>query len=246
MASVGRPGPDAADRPGRQSAGSPLRSCSVGTGDERDVVRRGYDALSYFYRSDDAVDGEYAPWLADMHRRLPPAATILDLGCGCGVPVARFLTQAGHRVTGVDISEVQIVRARRLVPTGRFLRADATRLTLPPASFDAVICRYALIHIPMADQLPLLYKIATWLRPAAGCWPQPATRHGPAPRTTGSAARRPCGGATPTPPPIGAGCSRQDWRSARRSSCRRATAATPSSGRSGHRSAEVSGLDGSA
>ncbi|MGC5319759.1 hypothetical protein ACPXB5_13595 [Micromonospora arida] len=32
--------------------------------DERDVVRRGYDALSYHYRSDDADDGQYAPWLA--------------------------------------------------------------------------------------------------------------------------------------------------------------------------------------
>lgn len=137
-------------------------------GDERDVVRRGYDALSYRYRADDADDGPYAPWLADLHPRLPAAAAVLDLGCGCGVPVARFLANAGHQVTGVDISDVQVERARRLVPTGTFVRADATRLTLPPMSFDAVVCLYALIHLPLADQPGLLDRIATWLRP--GGW----------------------------------------------------------------------------
>ena len=50
--------------------------------DERDMVRRGYDALSYHYRADDAGHGQYAPWLADLHRRLPAAAAVLDLGCG--------------------------------------------------------------------------------------------------------------------------------------------------------------------
>ncbi|SCF20017.1 Methyltransferase domain-containing protein [Micromonospora saelicesensis] len=136
--------------------------------DERDVVRRGYDALSYHYRSDDADDGQYAPWLAGLHQRLPASAAVLDLGCGCGVPVARFLANAGHRVTGVDISDVQIERARRLVPDGTFLRADATRLDLPPASFDAVVCLYAFIHMPLADQPQLIKSIATWLRP--GGW----------------------------------------------------------------------------
>jgi len=133
--------------------------------DERDMVRRGYDALSYHYRADDAGDGQYAPWLADLHRRLPAAAAVLDLGCGCGVPVARFLADAGHRVTGVDISDVQIERARHLVPTGTFLRADATRFDLPPASFDAVVCLYALIHMPLADQPRVIREIAGRLRP---------------------------------------------------------------------------------
>ncbi|MFI7431617.1 class I SAM-dependent methyltransferase [Micromonospora sp. NPDC049836] len=140
----------------------------MGGNDERDLVRRGYDALSYHYRSDDAEDGQYGPWLAGLHRRLPASAAVLDLGCGCGVPAARFLADAGHQVTGVDISDVQIQRARRLVPTGTFLRADASQLHLPPASFDAVICLYALIHLPLADQPRLIESIAAWLRP--GGW----------------------------------------------------------------------------
>lgn len=136
--------------------------------DESDLVRRGYDALSYHYRSDDAGEGRYAPWLAGLRERLPPGGAVLDLGCGCGVPVARSLARDGYRVTGVDISDVQIERARRLVPAGTFVRADATAMTFPAATFDAVVSLYSLIHMPLAAQPPLLRRVADWLRP--GGW----------------------------------------------------------------------------
>jgi 2-polyprenyl-3-methyl-5-hydroxy-6-metoxy-1,4-benzoquinol methylase len=148
----------------------------VTAGDESDLVRRGYDALSYHYRGDDEGAGEYAPWLADLRARLPGAGSVLDLGCGCGVPVARSLATAGHQVTGVDFSEVQIERARRLVPAGTFIRADATTVEFPPESFDAIVCLYALIHMPLAAQPRLLRRAASWLRPSG--WLLAVTGHG--------------------------------------------------------------------
>jgi SAM-dependent methyltransferase len=137
-------------------------------GDESDLVRRGYDALSYHYRSDDAGEEEYAPWLAELRARLPVDGSVLDLGCGNGIPVARSLAAAGYQVTGVDISEVQIERARRLVPAGAFIRADASEIGFPAASFDAVVSLYALIHMPLDAQPGLLRRAAGWLRP--GGW----------------------------------------------------------------------------
>jgi len=136
--------------------------------DPKETVRRGYDALSYRYRADDAVEGHYAAWLAGLRQRVPAGGAVLDLGCGAGVPVARTLAADGYEVTGVDVSEVQIRRARRLVPRARFLRADATRVELPAESFDAVVCLYTLIHLPLDEQPPLLGRIANWLRP--GGW----------------------------------------------------------------------------
>ena len=143
--------------------------------DESDLVRRGYDALSYHYRSDDAEEDEYAPWLAELRARLPAGGSVLDLGCGNGVPVARSLAAAGYQVTGVDISDVQVERARRLVPTGTFIRADAAAIEFPPQSFDAVVCVYALIHMPLAAQPGLLRRAAEWLRPAG--WLLAVTGH---------------------------------------------------------------------
>ena len=134
--------------------------------DQADLVRRGYDALSYRYRADDAGPGEYGPWLERLLLLLPPAAAVLDLGCGCGVPVARTLAGAGHRVTGVDISEVQVGRARALVPGATFIQADATRAEFGDDSFDAIVSLYALIHMPLAAQPGLLRRAGRWLRPS--------------------------------------------------------------------------------
>lgn len=137
----------------------------VTTGDPKDLVRQGYNALSEHY--DRAFGGEtkYQAWLSELDQQIPSAATVLDLGCGSGIPVARMLATTGRRVVGVDISDVQVDRARRLVPTAEFIRADAAAVDFEPASFDAVICLYALIHMPLDEQLPLLTKVARWLRP---------------------------------------------------------------------------------
>ena len=131
---------------------------------QKEAVRRGYDALSHRY--DAAFDPQrYHPWIAELCARLPARSRVLDVGCGSGVPLARELTAAGHHVTGVDISEVQVRRARELVPGGDFIHADAAEVSFPSASFDAVVTLYTLIHIPLEQQPPLLRNIAVWLRP---------------------------------------------------------------------------------
>jgi SAM-dependent methyltransferase len=142
----------------------------------KDIVRRGYDALSYLYRGDAEELEHYATWVAQLQERVPAGGSILDLGCGCGAPLARDLAASGYAVTGVDLSAVQIKRARQLVPTARFLHADATQLSFPPSTFDAVVSLYALIHMPLDEQPPLLNRIGGWLRP--GGWLLTTTGHG--------------------------------------------------------------------
>lgn len=128
-----------------------------------DLVRRGYDALSLRYRSDDAPAGQYEPWISELVQRVPGGGAVLDVGCGCGVPVARDLHAAGYRVTGVDVSQTQIDRARQLVPAAEFICADVTTLNWPAGSFDALTALYSIIHIPLAVQPELLAAFARWL-----------------------------------------------------------------------------------
>jgi 2-polyprenyl-3-methyl-5-hydroxy-6-metoxy-1,4-benzoquinol methylase len=131
--------------------------------DPLEVVRLGYDQLSATYRSDDSDPQEYQVWTDELLSTLLPGSRVLDLGCGCGVPVARRLVEGGHRVTGIDISERQIERARKLVPGATFLVADMTRRVWEPASFDAVIVLYSLIHVHLADQQSVIEQVSDCL-----------------------------------------------------------------------------------
>lgn len=89
---------------------------------------------------------------------------MLDLGCGCGIPASRLLATR-FRVTGVDLSDVQIERAMRLVPAAHFKRANMTTVRFPARSFSAVVSLYAMIHVPLKEQRPLLGRIHRWLTP---------------------------------------------------------------------------------
>ena len=132
----------------------------------KDIVRSGYDKVSQAYRTE-AFDYEhsgYKSFLAWLEPRLDLGATILDLGCGCGIPVAQVLSRQ-HRVTGVDISPVQIERARQFVPEAEFLCADMATLDFAPSSFDAIVAFYSIIHVPLEEQPMLFGRLTQWLKP---------------------------------------------------------------------------------
>jgi cyclopropane fatty-acyl-phospholipid synthase-like methyltransferase len=140
---------------------------------QRDLVRRGYDAISVAYRSDDGQPASssaedvsrYADWVEELARLLPSRAVVVDLGCGAGLPATRELTDQGLRVLGLDFSTVQLSRARQLVPAASLVRTDMTAVRLQHGSVDAVVSFYALIHVPLEDQRALFPRIRSWLRP---------------------------------------------------------------------------------
>jgi SAM-dependent methyltransferase len=134
-------------------------------GDPKALVRQSYDQISHAYRGD-ALSREraYFAWLDALAPCLQPDDAILDLGCGCGIPVAQELAQR-FRVTGVDISPVQITRARQLVPQATFLCADMSTLQFPAGRFAAIVSLFAIIHLPIDEQRPLLERCFTWLSP---------------------------------------------------------------------------------
>ena len=83
---------------------------------------------------------------------LPQGARALELGCGGGrllVPLARRLSKAGGgaELVGMDLSRNALSALRGDCP-GRLVRGDAQRPPFREASFDLVLCRHVLGHIP--------------------------------------------------------------------------------------------------
>ena len=130
--------------------------------DYKALVQNGYDLCAIAYEQ--ARQGEANPELTLLTSRLSDGATVLDIGCGTGVPVARTLAQRFY-VTGVDISGEMINRARVNVPEGKFIFEDIMSVEFPPSHFDAVVAYYSIFHLPREEHPELIRRIYAWLKP---------------------------------------------------------------------------------
>jgi cyclopropane fatty-acyl-phospholipid synthase-like methyltransferase len=101
-------------------------------------------------------------WLDELATRLPEGARVVELGCGGGTPETAVLARR-FRLTGIDLSEEQLRRARRRVPEAEFVRADFTEIQFEPESLDAVAAFYAFNHVPRDLLAGLFARIRTWL-----------------------------------------------------------------------------------
>ncbi|MEU8822534.1 class I SAM-dependent methyltransferase [Streptomyces sp. NPDC048636] len=111
-------------------------------------------------------------WLADA---LAPGSRVLDVGCGTGLPTARQLAEAGHRVTGIDISPGMLKLARDNVPGAEFHQVDIVDLRTGgrhgPAGvrelgpFDGIAAFFSLVLLPRAEIPYALRALYAVLRP---------------------------------------------------------------------------------
>jgi diadenosine tetraphosphate (Ap4A) HIT family hydrolase/SAM-dependent methyltransferase len=138
------------------------------------------DSITLVQRGYDTIDERYSPWAqhVDPPLRLPyiervlamadsPPSRAVELGCGPGLPVGRFLAERCSYL-GVDLSAAMLRRAAVNVPTGVFIQADMTRLALAANSIDLVVAFYSITHLPRDRHSALFQSVAEWLRP--GGW----------------------------------------------------------------------------
>jgi ubiquinone/menaquinone biosynthesis C-methylase UbiE len=72
---------------------------------------------------------------------------VLDVGTGPGY-AAQQAAERGAVATGVDIADELLELARRRNHGIRFLRGDAEDLPFTARSFDALVCNFAINHVP--------------------------------------------------------------------------------------------------
>ena len=82
---------------------------------------------------------------------LPSTASVLDLGCGSGAPVALNMVAHGLRVTGVDSSTSLISLCRGRMPGQEWIVGD---MRSPPTQrrFDGICAWDSFFHLAHGDQ----------------------------------------------------------------------------------------------
>jgi trans-aconitate methyltransferase len=90
-------------------------------------------------------------WLDRFLAVLPGCPSVLDIGCGPGVPIAQYLIANGCQVTGVDASSAMISMCADRFPEHHWQVADMRHLDLKSA-FDGIMAWDSFFHLPQADQ----------------------------------------------------------------------------------------------
>ena len=103
-------------------------------------------------------------WLDRFTALLPDGAEILDLGCGAGEPIARYLIERGYRVAGVDSSPSLIGLCRERFPEHEWIAMDMRTLDLG-RRFDGLIAWHSVFHLNADDQRAMFARFAAHLRP---------------------------------------------------------------------------------
>jgi SAM-dependent methyltransferase len=134
--------------------------------DPKRLVQQGYDAIADGYACWAVADESdlRTKWLAKLVEMLPAGSAVLEMGCGAGLAVSRALAER-YRLTGIDISWVQVDRARMNVPNARFVQADMTKTPFQPIAFDAVVALFSITHVPREEHAELLDQARGLLRP---------------------------------------------------------------------------------
>jgi 2-polyprenyl-3-methyl-5-hydroxy-6-metoxy-1,4-benzoquinol methylase len=98
-------------------------------------------------------------------RTLPRGSSVLDLGCGHGVPISQALIAEGFAVYGVDASEKMITAFGRRFPSAYAKCVAAEDSEFFGRSFDGAVAWGLLFLLPPEVQKSVIRKVAKALRP---------------------------------------------------------------------------------
>jgi SAM-dependent methyltransferase len=131
--------------------------------DSSDGVDRsgGWDAVSTdFLRARSTIGaGTVRRWAST----LPSGASVLDLGCGDGVPITQALVNAGCAVYGIDASPTMVAAFRRNFPTLPVACEAVEESPFFGRTFDAAVAWGLLFLLAEEVQHTVIHRVASVL-----------------------------------------------------------------------------------
>lgn len=98
--------------------------------------------------------------VADWCQTLPGGATILDLGCGTGVPISQVLIERGFKVYGVDASPTMVAAFHARFPSVPVECAAVEESAFFGRTFEGVVAWGLFFLLDAGVQCRLVAKVA--------------------------------------------------------------------------------------
>jgi SAM-dependent methyltransferase len=118
-------------------------------------------------------------WLDRFTALLPRHATILDIGCGSGEPIARYLMDRSFAVEGVDASPTLVALCRERFPERCWHVADMRTLALGK-TFHGLLAWDSFFHLSHDDQRRIFPIFRQHAAPGTALMFTSGTSHGEA------------------------------------------------------------------
>lgn len=124
----------------------------------------GYEAVASDFaaaRSTEIGVATVRAWARDLE----PGASILDVGCGNGLPIAATLVAHGFEVYGIDAAPTLVAEFRRNLPAAAVACEAVESSAFFDRTFDGAIAIGLLFLLPAERQPEALRRIAARLKP---------------------------------------------------------------------------------
>lgn len=99
-------------------------------------------------------------------RALPEGASVLDLGCGSGVPISETLLEEGCEVFGVDASPALVAAFRHRFPQAQVACEPVEESRFFDRAYDGVVAVGLLFLLAPDAQRALIRRVAAALKPS--------------------------------------------------------------------------------
>jgi len=150
-----------------------------------DDKSNGYEPLAHeFIRRRSRTIG--ATTVKEWSRALPRNASVLELGCGSGVPISQVLADEGFALYAVDASATLLEAYRTRFPDAHVECAAVEESALFNRTFDGIVAWGLMFLLPAENQRLVIEKAARALASGgkflftsgaeAGEWPDVMTR----------------------------------------------------------------------
>lgn len=123
-----------------------------------------YDLIAEWYAAQ-RTDATGVPELTALLSSLPPNASVLDVGCGNGLPLTRVLIDHGCEVLGVDSSRNMLARFAANFPAVPVICSPIQACDLAGRTFDAAVAWGVMFFLPHTAQINAIAKVASVLKP---------------------------------------------------------------------------------